>query len=190
MSRSPLLASLLSLAAAAAFAPKAAAAGKHSELEKCYQQHGQLEEVQKDGKKITTYKSPAEVAEECNEKVVAKVKGVKTLEEVKELASIVGRNSNWQSAVPVYTEGAKSAPKKAVCDDSDAWRSADLALSSPEGHAHSTGALAFFDVCWEVMRKDIQDKLDASSGSYQKTHLCKFLKGKNALSEAQKKLCA
>lgn len=172
-----------------AFTTSAFAAGKYADLEKCYQVHGQLEEVQKDGKKITTYKSQGDVAFECNEKVVAKTKGVKSYADVKELASIVGRNSNWQSALAVYTEGSKSAPKKEVCEDSDAYRSAGLALSSPADHVHSKNAIAYFDACWSVLSKDIPDLLTAESDSYHKEHLCKYLKGKKALPKDKEALC-
>lgn len=170
-------------------ATPAGAAGKFPELESCYQTNGQLEETMEGGKKITRYKSEADVSESCNVKVLAKAKGLASLEGIKELASIIGRHSNWQSAVPVYTEGAKTAAKKAVCPDADAWRAADLALSSPAGHSHSTAALAFFEACWDVAKKDIVEKLDASSDAYQKEHLCKFLKGKKALVASQERLC-
>ncbi len=179
-----LVGSLLALAASAAMA-----AGKYPELEGCYQVNGQLEETVEGGKKVTRYKSEADVSEGCNVKVLAKAKGLASVEGIKELASIIGRHSNWQSAVPVYTEGAKTAAKKTICPDSDAWRAADLALSSPAGHVHSTAALAFFDACWDVAKKDIVEKLDSGSDAYQKEHLCKFLKDKKALAASQHSLC-
>ncbi len=168
-------------------ATPALAAGKFSDLEKCYQRHGQVEEVQKDGKKITTYKSEGDVAVECNEKVVAKAKGEKDLKNVNELATIVGRNWNWQSAVPVYVEGAKK--NKAVCKEKDALYAIDLALSSPKDHMHSTSALAFLGACWPENKDAVVALLKEDANSYHKEHLCAFLNGKKALPANKQALC-
>lgn len=177
----------LAVVLAAFLATPAFAAGKYPDLEKCYQRHGQLEEVQKDGKKITTYKSEAEVAGDCNEKVVAKAKGEKDLKNLNELASIIGRNSNWQSSLPVYTAGA--AKNKAVCKEKDALYAADLALSSPKDHVHSTSALAFFGACWPDGKDTVIGLLKDDSDSYHKEHLCAFLNGKKALPANKQALC-
>lgn len=186
--RAPAPAVLLAGALAAAWLP-AHAQTTPAEFEQCYQAYGQVESVQQGNRKVTTYKSQAEVAQECNAKVVARARQEKDAAKVTALANVVGHSSNWQSALAVYAAGIRGETRKALCADKDAHNATELALSSPAGHPHSGNALAYLQACWPDSQPLAQNLLKAGADSYHKEHLCKFLGGKKALPAQSKSQC-
>jgi len=163
-----------------------AADGKYKDLESCYQAFGQLETTQQGSKKVEVYKTEAEVAVGCNQRVIAKAKTAKTLPEVIELAGVIGTRSNWQSAMPVYTIGVKLDARS--CGGKDQLYALDLALASPADNDHAKSGFAFMDACWKTSKQTFVEMMGASSG-YTKTNLCDFMKHKNALPAAKKDFC-
>ena len=166
------------------------AAGKYPDLEKCYQSYGQVETTEKGGKKVSFYKDQGQVAGECNDKVLARARKEKKVPDVLALAGIIGRNSNWQSAMPVYSVAAKIDAKKAACIDKDPMYALGLALSSPADNDHAIGALAFMNVCWPKNKDALVELLKGDGGTgYAKDHLCKFLTDKKSLPADKQNLC-
>lgn len=163
----------------------AAVAAGNQDLEKCYQQYGQVETTQQGGKKVTVYKDQAEVAADCNQKVIARAKKEKKVPAILDLAGVIGKNSNWQSAMPVYTIAAKADAKKATCTAKDPLYSLDLALASPADHAHAKGGVEFMGACWPAIKGELEKMAKASSG-YTKDNVCAFLTGKKAAPAACK----
>jgi hypothetical protein len=180
----------IALLAGLALSAAPAAAEDTKSLEACYQAYGQLETTAKGGKKVTVYKDQAEVAAECNAKVVARAKTLKTKAEVLELAGVIGRNSNWQSAMPVYARAAALDP--GVCVDKDPLETLDLALESPVDHPHAAGARAFMAACWSASKesKDRYVKLLRGASSLKRANVCSFLQARNGRPKDKLDACA
>lgn len=164
------------------------AESKFPKLEKCYQAFGQLEETSQSGKKVTVYKTQAEVAAECNRTVVAEAKKSKTKEAVIELAGVIGRNSNWAQAMPIYVSGAKKF-KANICKDNDAIYALDAALEHPGTDDSVKHAKEFLAACWPVCKEIVIGMLKPESSSYVKPTLCNFLKSKKALPKDKIEIC-
>lgn len=165
-----------------------AAVSAPAELEKCYQKFGQVEETQSDGKKTSVYKDAAEVATQCNEKIIAQAAASTDEGAIKTFAGIIGRNSNWASAMPVFTLAAKRNPKVA-CSDADAMYGLGDALARPGTDKIAADALAFLTTCWPNGKDEFGKLLTGGQNGYVKTNLCQFLKSKNAIPARRSALC-
>jgi hypothetical protein len=169
-------------------ASSASAEDKYEAMGKCYQAYGQIETVMQDGKKITTYKDQAQVAAECNARVVEKAKAETKVDDILGWAKVIGVNSNWQSAMPVFTLAARADASKATCTAKDPLYSLELALSAPSDNPWAVNAFAFLNACWPKNRDTLVDFL--TKDGYVKDNACKFLGDKNALPDGKKWLCS
>lgn len=159
----------------------------YPELEKCYQQYGQLETTESSNKRVTVYKDGAEVAGDCNEKVLARAQKEANLAEILALAGIIGRNSNWASAMPVFTVAAKKNPSK-VCEDKDALYGLGDALARPETDKIAIKAVEFMSTCWPHGKTEFA-ALIAGDNDYVKKNVCRFLKSKDAIPTRRANAC-
>jgi hypothetical protein len=159
-----------------------------ADLEKCYQKHGQVERTRDGGKEVETYKDSAQVAGDCNAKILARAQAEKDEAEVKALAGVIGRNSNWGSAMPVFTVLAKRNPKTACGDENALYGLAD-ALSRPGTDKIATEAVTFLSTCWPNGKEEFVKLLTSGQNDYAKTNLCQFLKSKDAIPNRRKALC-
>jgi hypothetical protein len=157
------------------------------ELEKCYQQYGQLETSNSGGKKVTVYKDGAQVAGDCNEKVLARAQKEESESEILALAGVIGRNSNWASAMPVYTVAAKKNPSK-ICEDKDALYGLADALARPETDSIAKGGVEFMSTCWPNGKTAFTGLL-VGNGDYVNTNVCRFLKSKDAIPARRASTC-
>ena len=166
-------------------------AGSFPDLEKCYRDDGQLETTKKDGKETTVYKGQAEVAADCNAKVAARAHTEKSADKLLELAGIVGRNSNWASAVAIFVIGAKSTKEGVakICSHKDALYALEDALARPADNDEAKNAKQLMAACWPKNKTSIVGLLKADQNGYVIDNVCIFLQEKNAVAIEQKAIC-
>jgi hypothetical protein len=185
-------ASLLALAPAAfrAGPARADAAAKFPDLAGCYQRYGQLEETNENGKKVTVYKDQAVVAAACNKTVIARAAKAPDAATRRSLAELIGTQSNWASAVPVYTLMAKADKTNATCADKDVLYALDASLSHPSDDLLAKDGVTLMNACWPKNKAALAGMLTPNANSYVKDALCTFLKGKKALPADKVSTCA
>lgn len=148
-----------------------------SALEKCYSGWGEVEETVKGGKKVTRYKSEADVAEECNAKIIAKAKSEPSKAKILELATVIGTKSNWANALPVFELAAKKDNE--ICANKEATYSVSMALSRPSDDKPAKEAFQFLRSCWPKSKEVTLALLEKSEEGYEQKNLCAFLKEKD-----------
>jgi alkylated DNA nucleotide flippase Atl1 len=166
----------------------AAAEDRFEAMGRCYQASGQIETVTTDGKRVTTYKDPAEVAAECNAKVLARAQTETRVEDALAWARVIGTHSNWQSAVPVFTIAARLDATHATCTTSESLYALELSLGSPVDDPQAVAGAAFVSACWPAVRDALVGLLP--KGGYPTQNACKLLTDRKALPDGKKWLCA
>lgn len=118
--------------------------------------------------------------------MITRAKAEKKVATILRWAKVIGLNTNWQSALPVYTLAAKA--DKAQCTAKDPLYALDLSLSSPADHPRTANALAFMNACMPKGKDTFAGFI--AKGSYARDTVCKFLTEKKALPDSNKAECA
>jgi hypothetical protein len=166
------------------------AADSLEKLENCYRTAMVADQTKDEsGTKTTEVLSEEQMVVRCNKKVIEQASNEKDLDQVLALAGLIGRNSNWESAAPVYVIAAKLDQKK-TCNDENAIRAIKNGVAHPADYGTVKGARLLMEGCWPEDKAMISRLLTEAEDSYTKESVCPFLRAhKVALTALKKSIC-
>lgn len=166
------------------------AAASAGDLENCYHVLAAAQETQNpDGSKTAELLTEDQNNARCNKKVLSAAANIQDAAQILSLAEIVGRNSNWPSAAPIYVLAAKIDQKK-TCANENVLLSVKNGIAQPPDFPPLADVKSLMEACWPANQEAMRHLLVDADDSYSKQTLCPFLtKHGVAMTKLQQSVC-